>query len=78
MALLRLLALSGEGLALVSKIVIERELHSREIRFVQRVPGLAEKFFALTVRKHFQNAWLAETVESFRVRLKQLSTSMGR
>ncbi|HTY88080.1 MAG TPA: LysR family transcriptional regulator [Candidatus Acidoferrum sp.] len=78
MALLRLLALSGAGLALVSKIVIERELHSREIQFMQRVPGLAERFFALTVRKRFPNAWLAEVVESFRARLRQLSTSAAR
>lgn len=75
MALLRLLALSGNGLALVSKIVIERELHSREISFMQRVPGLSEKFFALTMRKRFQNSWLAEVVDSFQLRLKQLSTS---
>jgi LysR family transcriptional activator of nhaA len=74
MALLRLLALSGEGLALVSKIVVERELKSREIRFMERVPGLTEKYFALTVRKRFQNAWLAEIVEAFRARLKNLVT----
>ena len=77
MALLRLLALSGEGLALVSKIVIERELKSREIKFMLRVPGLAEKYYALTVRKRFQNVWLAEIVEAFRTRLKELASSKG-
>jgi len=75
MALLRLLALSGEGLALVSKIVVERELKSREIKFMQRVPGMAEKYFVLTVRKRFQNAWLGEIVEAFRARLKKLVTN---
>jgi LysR family transcriptional activator of nhaA len=73
MALLRLLALSGEGLALVSKIVVERELQSRKIKFMLRVPGLAEKYYALTVRKRFQNAWLGEIVEAFRARLKVLA-----
>ena len=73
MALLRLLALSGEGLALVSKIVIERELQSSKIKFMQRVPGLSEKYYALTVRKRFQNAWLAEIVEAFRSRLIEIS-----
>lgn len=73
MALLRLLALSGEGLALVSKIVVERELKSREIKFMQRVPGLSEKYFALTGRKRFQNAWLSDIVEAFRARLKVLA-----
>lgn len=73
MALLRLLALSGEGLALVSKIVVERELQSSKIKFMRRVPGLAEKYYALTVRKQFQNEWLGEIVEDFRARLKNLA-----
>ena len=73
MALLRLLALSGEGLALVSKIVVERELQSRKIKFMQRVPGLTERFYALTMRKRFTNAWLAEIVEHFRRRLRELA-----
>jgi LysR family transcriptional activator of nhaA len=55
MALLRLLALSGEGLALVSKIVVERELQSRKIKFMLRVPNLAERYYALAIRKRFQN-----------------------
>jgi LysR family transcriptional activator of nhaA len=75
MALLRLLALSGEGLALVSKIVIERELQSSKIKFMLRVPGLVEKYYALTVRKRFQNTWLAEIVEAFRARLKELAAT---
>jgi LysR family transcriptional activator of nhaA len=75
MALLRLLALSGEGLALVSKIVVERELQSRKIKFMLRVPGLAEKYYALTVRKRFANAWLGEIVETFRIRLKELAVT---
>ncbi|MFO1478088.1 MAG: LysR family transcriptional regulator [Verrucomicrobiota bacterium] len=75
MALLRLLALSGEGLALVSKIVVERELQSRHIGFMERVPGLTESFYALTVRKRFANAWLAEIVASFRSRLKSLCSA---
>ncbi len=69
MALLRLLALSGEGLALVSKIVVERELQSRKIKFMLRVPKLVERYYALTIRKRFQNAWLGEIVAAFRARL---------
>lgn len=75
MALLRLLALSGEGLALVSKIVVERELESRQIKFMMRVPGLAERFYALTARKRFENVWLGEVVEAFRARLQVLGSS---
>jgi LysR family transcriptional activator of nhaA len=75
MALLRLLALSGEGLALVSKVVVERELQSSKIKFMLRVPGLAEKYYALSVRKRFQNAWLAEIIVAFRARLKELAAT---
>lgn len=79
MALLRLLALSGEGLALVSKIVVERELESRQIKFMLRVPGLVERFYALTARKRFENAWLGTIVEAFRARLQILgSNARGR
>lgn len=74
MALLRLLALSGEGLALVSKIVVERELQSSRIKFMKRVPGLSEKFYALAVRKRFENPWLGEIVETFRTRLRDLAS----
>lgn len=74
MALLRLLALSGQGLALVSKIVVERELESRQIRHLRKVPGLTEIYYALTVRRKFGDAWLAGVVDTFRHRLKSLSS----
>ena len=76
MALLRLLALSGEGLALVSKIVVERELQSSKIKFMLPVPGLTERYYALTVRKRFENSWLGEIVQAFRARLKELAANV--
>jgi LysR family transcriptional activator of nhaA len=78
MALLRLLALSGEGLALVSKIVVEREPESRQIKFMLRVPGLVERYYALAARKRFENVWLREIVETFRARLKVLGSTPSR
>jgi LysR family transcriptional activator of nhaA len=78
MALLRLLALSGEGLALVSKIVVERELESRQIKFMLRVPGLVERYYALTARKRFENVRLGEIVEAFRARLQILGSTARR
>ena len=74
MALLRLLALSGEGLALVSSIVVERDLQSPKIKVKLRVPKLLESFYALTVRKRFANEWLEEIVSIFRERLKRFAT----
>ena len=73
MALLRLLALSGHGLALVSAIVLERELSSRLIRSIHRVPGLAERFYAITLRRRFGDPWIEEVVQSFRLRLKAIA-----
>ena len=75
MALLRLLALSGEGLALVSKIVVERELQSRAIKFMFQVPGLTERYYALSLRKRFANQWLSGIVASFRKRLARFSAA---
>jgi hypothetical protein len=42
------------------------------------VPGLVEKYFALTVRKRFENAWVGEIVETFRARLKELAKTPAR
>ncbi len=78
MALLRLLALSGQGLALVSKIVVERDLQTRKLQFMQRVPGLVERYYALAARKRFENAWIGEIVEAFRARLGELAAPVGR
>jgi LysR family transcriptional activator of nhaA len=75
MALLRLLALSGEGLALVSKIVVERDFATHQVGFMRRVPGLVERYFALTVRKRFESAWIGGIVEDFRKRLRQLAAT---
>jgi LysR family transcriptional activator of nhaA len=51
MALLRLLALSGAGLALVPRIVVERELAVGSDLRVERVPGLVERFFAIRSKR---------------------------
>lgn len=76
MALLRLLALSGHGLALVPSIVVERELKSRQLRTLVRVPRLAERFYAITLRRRFGNPLVEEVVAQFRARLKTLGTGL--
>ena len=75
MALLRLLALSGQGLALVPSIVVERELKSRQLRTVIRVPRLAERFYAITLRRRFGNPLIERVVDEFRARLKIVGAS---
>jgi LysR family transcriptional activator of nhaA len=75
MALLRLLALSGHGLALVSSIVVERELESHQLHTLIRVPGLAERFYALSLRRRFGNVLIEQVVAEFRTRLAALTTA---
>lgn len=74
MALLRLLALSGHGLALVPSIVVERELQTRQLRTLIRVPKLGERFYAITLRRRFEDPQIEQVVAEFRARLK----AMGR
>lgn len=76
MALLRLLALSGHGLALVPSIVVERELKSRQLSTLIRVPKLAERFYAITLRRRFGSTLVEGVVAEFRNRLKDLGTSL--
>lgn len=76
MALLRLLALSGHGLALVPSIVVERELKSRQLSTLFRVPKLAERFYAITLRRRFGNSLVEAVVTEFRHRLKAMGASL--
>lgn len=62
----------------MAKIVVERELESRQSKFMLRVPGLVERYDALAARKRFENVWLGEIVEAFRARLKVLGSTPGR
>jgi len=74
MALLRLLALSGRGLALVPAIVVKHELRSRRLRDVERVPGISERFYAVTLRRRFGSSWLEEMVREFRRGLREFAS----
>jgi LysR family transcriptional activator of nhaA len=68
MALLRLLALSGSGYALVPEIVVQRELDDSVLLRIQRVPRLVERYFALTAVRHFPNPMVMDLIESIRRR----------
>lgn len=74
MALLRLLALSGKGLALVPAIVVKHELRSRRLKDVERVPGISERFYAVTLRRRFGSTWLEEVVREFRRGLREFAS----
>ena len=65
MALMRLFALSGRGLALVPEIVVRTELKSGLLKKALKVPGVNEKFYAITASRKFPNPWVKQMVRRF-------------
>lgn len=62
MAMLRLLAREGEGLALVPPVVVRDEIERGELVETHRVPGLTETFYAITPSRKFPNPLVGELV----------------
>ena len=65
MALLRLFAISGEGLALVPEIVVTQELKRRELLVFHRFKEVSERFFIITKSRRFPSRPLQVLVEEF-------------
>lgn len=59
MAMLRLVTREHIGLAVVPPIVVKDELDSGELVEVAKLPGLAETFFAITLKRRFPNPLLS-------------------
>jgi len=64
MALLRLLALSGAGLALVPEIGVKFELEEERLLRVEKVPGLKERFYAITAPRRRASPLVDEVIEN--------------
>ncbi len=62
MAMLRLLAREGEGLALVPPVVVRDEIARGELVVTHRVPELRETFYAITPSRRFPNPLVGELV----------------
>jgi LysR family transcriptional activator of nhaA len=60
MAMIRLLAREGTGLALVPPIVIKDELDAGHLVEAAQLPDLAETFYAVTVERRFPNPLVHE------------------
>jgi LysR family transcriptional activator of nhaA len=58
MAMLRLVAREHTGLAIIPPIVVKDELDSGVLVEVATLPGLAETFFAITLKRRFPNPLL--------------------
>ena len=71
MALIRLLALSGAGLALVPEIVVQDELEDRKLLRIECVAGLEQKFYAITASRQFANPLVGRVVQRFQEWLRK-------
>lgn len=62
MAMMRLLAREGVGLAVLPSIVVKDELAAGLLVEAEAHPGLVESFYAITLRRRFPNPLLAEVM----------------
>ena len=62
MAMIRLLAREGVGLAVVPPIVVTDELENGRLMEVDRFPQLTETFYAVTLSRRFPNPLLQELI----------------
>lgn len=63
MAMMRLLARDGVGLAVLPPIVVQDELSSGRLLEVDRLPGISETFYAVTIKRRFPNPLLADLLD---------------
>jgi len=67
MAMLRLLASGGAGLALVPPVVVKQELETGVIEEYHRIPEIRETFYAITLSRRFPNPLLRELLDPYRL-----------
>ncbi len=63
MAMMRLLAREGVGLAVLPPIVVQDELNLGRLIEAERLPGIGETFYAVTITRRFPNVILKELLE---------------
>lgn len=64
MALLRLLATTGAGLALVPEIGVKFELEEKRLLRIEKIKGLKERFYAITARKSRIHPEILDLIEA--------------
>ncbi len=62
MAMFRLIARSGIGLAVVPPIVVKDELHDGTLVEVRQIPELAETFYAITLPRRFPHPLVQQLI----------------
>lgn len=63
MAMMRLLAREGVGLAVLPPIVVQDELSTGRLIEADRLPGIGETFFAVTLSRRFPNPILSQLLD---------------
>lgn len=63
MAMMRLLAREGIGLAVLPPIVVQDELNTGRLVEADRLPGIGETFFAVTITRRLPNPMLKKLLE---------------
>lgn len=64
MAMMRLLAREGAGLAVLPPIVVKDELADGTLIELDRLPGITEQFLAVTGRRRFPNLLVSALIQS--------------
>ncbi len=62
MAMMRLLAREGAGLAVLPPIVVKGELEAGSLLELDMLPGVEENFYAVTIRRKFPNPLVSELI----------------
>ncbi|RMH47144.1 MAG: LysR family transcriptional regulator, partial [Alphaproteobacteria bacterium] len=73
MAMLRLLARSGAGLAAIPPIVVRDELATGQLAELARFEGLTESFHAVTLRRRFPNPLVREALDAARAAARTMA-----
>ena len=74
MAMMRLLAREGAGVAVLPPIVVKDELAQGALVEATRLKGLAETFYAVTVRRRFPNPLVRDLLRATGLPLTRRST----
>ncbi len=72
MALLRVLALSGQGCSVVPQVVVRDEIKSKKLHVLHTFKGITEIIYAITPRRVRPNEVVERTVKAFTKELKDL------
>lgn len=70
MAMLRLLAREGEGLALVPPVVVRDEIEAGTLVEKHRIPQMHERFYGITPTRRFPNPLVGELIERAKEQLR--------